>query len=613
MTDTLLRRGPDDSGFWFDEAQGLGFGHRRLSIQDLSPEGRQPMPSASGRYVICFNGEVYNFAAIRAELARTHTGPALYRGGSDTEVMLAAIEAWGLEAAVQRFVGMFAFALWDRSDGSLSLVRDRVGVKPLCYARAGQAVVFASELRALLPLPNFSREIDHDAFLDYAAVGCVRGTRSIFGDARKVAPGTILRFVSPTSAGIERRYWDAAEHMRSALAEPFGQGHQEAEEQLHALLKQAVELRLVSDVPLGSFLSGGVDSSLVTALMQQASSRPVKTFCVGTGSADHDESSFAAVVAKHLGTEHSTLNVASEEAYSGIRELPATYDEPFADSSQLPMYLVSRFARQQVTVALSGDGGDEVFAGYNRHVWLSKAWATASLFASPLRASFAAALERPIASWLERSPESLRKRLPVRLPGDKARKVARLLRAPDFYAAYQSVCRLGEAVVEDERAPAQLARLGERTAELMLWDTLGYLPDDILTKVDRASMAVSLEAREPLLDHRVIEFAWRLPLAMKVSRGRGKRILRDVLARYLPRTLFERPKSGFSVPIGAWIRGPLRPWVEDRLQRTRDARFFDPKRVQALWARHLAGSTDAGAVIWSVAVFEAWREANEAR
>lgn len=609
MNDALVRRGPDDSDCWFDDRAGVAFGHRRLSIVDLSPHGRQPMVSSTGRYTICFNGEVYNAQELREELEQAGVGPRTYRGTSDTEVMLAAIEALGLERALARFLGMFAFALWDREERSLSLVRDRVGVKPLCYAQQGDALLFGSELRALLAFPKFAKDLDRTAFLDYAAFGCVSGTRSIFRGASKVAPGTILKFRSSSEPGVETRYWDAAERMRAALADPFQGDEREAEEELHRLLEDAVRLRMVSDVPLGSFLSGGIDSSIVTALMQRLSSRPVKSYCVGTADANYDESHFAEAVARRLGTEHSTLNVSPSEAYSAILDLPATYDEPFADSSQLPTYLVSKFARREVTVALSGDGGDEVFAGYNRHVWLPKTWAAATLLPQPARAFVAQSLEGNIAGWLERVPASVRARMPLRHPGDKARKVGRLLRASDFDEAYDCVRRLGENVALGEHSRGRLPSVGNETLSLTLWDILGFLPDDVLTKVDRASMAVSLEAREPLLDHRVIEFAWRLPLAMKMDGKRGKRILRRVLSRYLPRDMIDRPKTGFSVPIGSWLRGALRPWAEEMLERARDDQFFDVPRLNSLWARHLSGSTDAGTMIWVVVAFEAWRQA----
>lgn len=617
MTDAMVHRGPDDDGLWSDRRRGIALGHRRLSIVDLSPEGHQPMVSSSGRYVIAFNGEVFNFEALRASLVASGDAP-IFRGHSDTEVMLAAIDRWGLPAAVERFVGMFAFALWDRRDGSLHLVRDRLGIKPLYYGFTRNSLVFGSELKSLVAAPSFDRTIDRASVVEFLRYGYVPGPRSIYEAARKLEPGTIATFTTPgrgTPAVV--RYWSAAEAARKGLAEPFRGNAEEATDELERLLREFVGLRMVADVPLGAFLSGGIDSSTVVAMMQAQSARPVRTFSIGNQLEAYDEGHAAAAVAAHLGTDHTAIVVTPEEARAVIPRLPFMYDEPFADSSQIPTLLVSQLARRHVTVALSGDGGDELFGGYNRHVWAARMWGLARHVPTMGRRAAADLLRAvPPAAWarLLQSPGGL---LPaVRLPSQKVDKVARVLGAKSFEEGYRRLCSQWmepERVARgaSPRALDDALPLPDPIHSMMLQDLTAYLPDDILVKVDRASMAVSLEARVPLLDHRLVEFAWTLPTSMKIRGTTGKWILRRVLERYVPRHLFERPKMGFGVPIGEWLRGPLREWAEGLLEPRRidGEGYLDSRPIATRWREHLAGRGGGEHALWAVLMFEAWLDA----
>ncbi len=628
MAGTLHHRGPDDGGEWADARAGVALGFRRLAIVDLSPAGHQPMTSASERYVIAFNGEVYNFAALRRELAAQNAAPA-FRGGSDTEVMLAAIEAWGLEAAVKRFVGMFAFALWDRQERALHLVRDRLGIKPLYYGWAGDTLLFGSELKALRAHPAFRPEIDRDVLTLLLRHSYIPAPYSIYKGVRKLPPGTIL---SLRGAGDAQPapYWSARDAAAAGLADPFTGSDSEAADGLDALLREAVGLRMVADVPLGAFLSGGVDSSAVVALMQAQSGRPVQTFSIGFRESGFDEAPFAREVAAHLGTDHTELYVSPEDAQAVIPALPAMYDEPFADPSQIPTFLVSQLARRHVTVSLSGDGGDELFAGYNRYFAGRGLWDRVGWMPPALRRAAAGALT----SVPPRTTDALARQMNPLLPpalrhgglSSKVAKTADILRAGCPDAMYETLVShwtdpaamvLGAdggepptALTGEDRweGPADL------TQRMMYRDLVSYLPDDILAKVDRASMAVSLEARVPLLDHRVVEWAWRLPLPLLVRGGQGKWLLRQVLYRYVPREMIERPKMGFGVPIDAWLRGPLRAWAESLLdeRRLRDEGFFDPALIRARWAEHLSGRRNWQGPLWDVLMFQAWREANAA-
>ena len=627
MAGTLHHRGPDDGGEWAEARAGVAFGFRRLAIVDLSPAGHQPMTSASERYVMAFNGEVYNFEAMRRELAAQGDAPT-FRGHSDTEVMLAAIEAWGLEAAVKRFVGMFAFALWDRQERVLHLVRDRLGIKPLYYGWAGDTLLFGSELKALRAHPAFRPEIDRDVLTLLLRHSYIPAPYSIYKGVRKLPPGTILT-LRGAGAAEPVPYWSARDAAEAGLADPFSGSDSEAADALDTLLREAVGMRMVADVPLGAFLSGGVDSSAVVALMQAQSSRPVQTFSIGFRESGYDEAPFAREVAGHLGTDHTELYVSPEDAQAVIPALPAMYDEPFADPSQIPTFLVSQLARRHVTVSLSGDGGDELFAGYNRYFAGRSLWDRVGWMPPGLRRAAAGALT----SVPPRTTDALARQMNPLLPrslrhgglSSKVAKTADILRACCPDAMYETLVShwtdpASMVLGADGEPPTALTGEGrwagpsDLTQRMMYADLMSYLPDDILAKVDRASMAVSLEARVPLLDHRVVEFSWRLPLPLLVRGGQGKWLLRQVLYRYVPREMIERPKMGFGVPIDAWLRGPLRPWAEALLdeRRLHDEGFFDPAPIRARWTEHLSGQRNWQYHLWDVLMFQAWHEANAA-
>jgi len=634
MIETMRYRGPDDSGTWAEATAGLGLGHARLSILDLSPEGHQPMVSASGRYVITFNGEVYNFAEVRRELEKQGI---CFRGHSDTEVMLAAIERWGLQDAVSRFIGMFAFGLWDRETRQLSLVRDRLGIKPLYFGWAGRAFVFASELKGIRCVKEFDPQLHRGALALFLRLAYVPAPFSIFQHVYKLMPGCILTVTPELARSREGfspspdddqatwkpvRYWSAREVAERGAALPFQGTETEAEENLDALLRQAIRLRMVADVPLGAFLSGGIDSSAVVALMQAQSSMPVKTFSIGFQEADYNEAGYARDVATHLGTDHTELYVAPEEARAVIPQLPAMYDEPFGDSSQIPTFLVSRLAKKHVTVALSGDGGDELFGGYNRYFWSRRLWRRLAPIPQPVRAGLGSLIQALSPDRWGSLYRGFSFALPsVQRPGDQMHKLAGLLAAGDPDAMYLGMVSLWQqpteaiaGVVEPQTTltdRSSWAKLSEFTMRMMYLDLVTYLPDDILTKVDRASMAVSLEARVPLLDHRVVEFAWTLPLSMKIkSEGEGKWLLRRVLDRYVPRELIERPKMGFGVPLDSWLRGPLREWAESLLdaQRLKREGYFHPGPIRQRWVEHLSGKRNWQYALWNVLMFQAWNE-----
>lgn len=634
MIGAIRYRGPDDSGVWCDPSVGLGLGHARLSILDLSPEGHQPMVSASGRYLLSYNGEVYNFHELRQEL---EGHDVRFRGHSDTEVMLAAFEAWGIEPAIRRFVGMFAFAVWDRETRTLSLVRDRLGIKPLYFGWAGKTFLFGSELKALRSYKGFHPEIDRGALTSFMRVGYVPAPLSIYKGVYKLPAGCLLAVgqrqlesvegFSPDPGALHAtwrpvRYWSARESAEAGCAVPFRGSDAEAVEQLDGLLHNAVGLRMIADVPLGAFLSGGIDSSLVVALMQAQSSRPVRTFTVGFHEADYNEAIHGKKVADHLGTDHTELYVSPEQAQAVIPRLPAMYDEPFADSSQIPTFLVSDLARRHVTVALSGDGGDELFAGYNRYFWGRRLWRYLDLVPPSIRRGLARGITSLSPTTWADFFERFGRLLPaVEKPGDKLHKLAALLALPDPDTMYLGMISLWkdptEIVVQgvEPLTPvtdrANWASLSDFTMRMMYLDLITYLPDDILTKVDRASMAVSLEARVPLLDHRVVEFAWTLPLAMKIRKeGEGKWLLRRVLDKYVPRTLIDRPKMGFGVPIDHWLRGPLREWAESLLDegRLRREGYFNPGPIRVKWEEHLSGRRNWQYQLWNVLMFQAWSE-----
>jgi asparagine synthase (glutamine-hydrolysing) len=625
MADRLAHRGPDDAGTWIDPDAGVGFAHRRLSIVDLSPAGHQPMVSSNGRFVLNYNGEIYNHRELRAAL--DSAGARTWRGDSDTETLVECIAEWGLTRTLEQCVGMFAFALWDRGERTLSLVRDRFGEKPLYYGWAGSDLLFGSELKALRLHPHFDRRISRAALRAYASRGYVAEPLSIYECVFKLPPAAVLTFTleaartpRDTPAGDEpaagvtlTRYWSYEDVVARGLEQPIGDEGQALEE-LQAALAVAIRGQSIADVPVGAFLSGGIDSSTVVALYQKYSPIPVRSFTIGFAEAGFDEAGHAREVARALGTLHNEHYVSVDEARSVIPLLPEMYDEPFADASQIPTYLVSRFARGQVKVALSGDAGDELFGGYNRHVALPAIWRRARRLPRPLRSAAAGAIGLIPDPLFNGATRFLRGDGEPRLAG----KLRRGLRLASRARSFDDLCfdvldewSLGNNPAIGPAGPdrANLALADAPDAvRLMYHDAVTYLPGDILCKVDRASMAASLEARAPFLDHRVADVAARIPLAMKIRNGRGKHVLRRLLARELSPALFERPKRGFTMPLGEWIRGPLRPWAEDLLEGRAMMRegWFDAGLVQRRWQRHLRGQEDGGAAIWAILMFQAW-------
>jgi asparagine synthase (glutamine-hydrolysing) len=613
MIATLRHRGPDDQGVWSDGEAGVGLSQARLSIIDLSPAGHQPMVSASGRYVIVYNGEVYDTAPLRAELEAKGVA---FRGHSDTEIILEACAAFGVAAATRRLVGMFAFALWDRRERTLHLVRDRLGIKPLYYGLFGTTLVFGSELKALRAHPAVEAELDRAAMAAFVRFNYVPAPRSIYRNIFKLPPGHILS-LRPGAAPDIACYWDLRAIARQGVRAPVAWSDAEAEEQLHRMLSEAVRLRMVADVPLGAFLSGGIDSSTVVALMQAQSPRPIKTFSIGMAAEGYNEAEHAKAVAGHLGTEHTELYVDPAHARDIIPNLPHWYDEPFADSSQIPTFLVSELTRRHVTVALSGDGGDEVFGGYSRYLWGEMLWNRAAAIPAPLRRVAGGALARLSPSAWHRLAALLPARLRPSHLALKAQKVAAALAAPDSGAFFRRLvtgwdeplvrgAEAGGGVLWDRSVEADIPAFMERMQYL---DTVTYLPDDILCKVDRASMAVALEARVPLLDHRLVELSWRLPRRLKVRDGQGKWLLRQVLYRHVPRALVERPKMGFGIPVGDWLRGPLRDWAEDLLsvEALEKDDLFHAAPIRARFADHLAGRGQWDMPLWGILMAQAWR------
>ena len=623
MAATLTHRGPDAEGIWCHPEQGIALGHRRLSVVGLGPEGDQPMHSVDGRWVVNYNGELYNHVELRRQLAGDG---AVFRGGSDTEVLVAAIQAWGLVAALEAVEGMFAAAVWDRNQRQLHLVRDRFGEKPLYYGWVGGSLAFGSELKALSVLPRFNADIDRDAVALYLRHNCVPAPHTIYRHVTKLAPGQMVTFddgARPGRLPSPRSYWSARRSIEDARSHPLDGSVDVLTDRLESVLMDSVGARMVADVPVGAFLSGGVDSSLVVALMQQHSARPVQTFTVGFTDRGFDESGEAAAVAAHLGTDHTPLQISHDEAADVLPVLPDIWDEPFGDVSQIPMLLVSRLARTQVTVCLSGDGGDELFAGYNRHAWLDRIWHRASALPAPLRRAAGSGLGRLPPAWVDGAARltSLPPiRRPIRIPSSKVAKVARVLRASgpeDAYLSLVSYWPDAESLVIGAGSNRSLASRPSTWPDLdgiteqMLWlDLVGYLPDDILTKLDRAAMSTSLETRVPFLDRAVFDLAWRLPMSMKLHDGSTKWLLRQVLYRHVPRDLVERPKMGFGFPIGAMLRGPLRSWAEDLLgeQRLEAQGLLDPASIRQAWCQHLSGRRDLGYELWAVLALQAWMD-----
>ena len=625
MMGTIRHRGPDDEGEWLDPQSGVTLGFRRLSILDLSPTGHQPMFSADDRYVIVFNGEIYNFNQLRSELAGLGHS---FRGHSDTEIVLASICQWGILETVRRCNGMFAFALWDRREHRLTLVRDRLGIKPLYYGWAGSVFLFGSELKALKAHPAFHAEIDRGALALYLRYNYIPAPYTIYSGFRKLMPGTLLTLTGnkPGELPEPELYWSARQMAESGVAHPFEGSDQAAVGELDSLLRESIRDRMIADVPLGAFLSGGIDSSTVVALMQVQSRRPIQTFTIGFNESGYDEAGYARGIARHLGTDHTELYVTPQEAQAVIPHLPALFDEPFSDSSQIPTFLISELARRHVTVSLSGDGGDELFGGYNRYTWVQKIWNAMGWLPAPLRSFGSATLDRlPPAAWDGLLSNWL---IPSRWrfsePGEKIRKVSEILSAGNPEAVYLDLIshwKDPSAVVRGALEPPTLltcqdarARFPDLASWMMYTDLVTYLPDDILVKVDRASMGNSLEARVPYLDdHRVVEFAWRLPMKMKIRDGKGKWLLRQVLYQYVPERMLERPKQGFGVPIDAWLKGPLRAWAEALLdkQRLKDEGFFYPEPILQKWQEHLTGKHNWQYHLWDILMFQAWLQVNK--
>ena len=616
MTRALAHRGPDDEGFWIDAQAGIALGQRRLAIVDLSPSGHQPMVSASGRWVIDYNGEVYNHRALRDELEAAGAAPA-WRGRSDTEVLLAAIEHWGFAETLPRLNAMFALALWDRRDRVLYLARDRIGEKPLYYGRNGVNFFFGSELKALTAHPAFAGEVDREAIGAFLQFGYIPAPHSIWRGIAKLPPASWL-VVSPDGvASGPTLYWDLAQIAQdgAAAARPGGQARVDA---LETLLIDAVKLRMAADVPLGSLLSGGVDSSLITALMQANASQPVRTFSIGFDDSAYDEAPHARAVARHLGTDHTEVYLSANDTQATLPRLADIWDEPFADSSQIPTYLVSQVARREVTVALTGDGGDELFAGYNRHVTAARIWNGAARLPAPMRRTAGAALNAPmVLTIVEGLSRALPDRWRVSAMKERLPKLGAVVDASspqDFYARLVS-CWPDPATVAIGATSGGQADHGHPAFAdfrntMMYLDAVTYLPDDILTKVDRAAMAVGLEGRVPFLDPRVVEFAWSTALDDKIRGGRGKQILREILYRYVPKALIDRPKKGFALPVGAWLRGPLRDWAEGLLDpaRLHQEGWLHAAPIRAAWDDLQHGRTERTSQVWAALMFQAWLE-----
>lgn len=618
MTDVIQHRGPDDKGYWREERLGLGLGHRRLSILDLSQEGHQPMASADGRLIIAYNGEVYNFAAMAGELKAVGYR---FRGGSDTEVLLAAIDHWGLEAAVSRFEGMFAFALYDLEKQRLTLVRDRLGIKPMYYSLASNRLLFGSELKSLMAYPGFTKDLDARALFHYLRLGYVPAPDTIFSNVRKLEQGHLIHFHlengAVTSSGSQA-YWHLSDVVDATRQEAPPTDEAACLARFRNALDQAVGQRLVADVPLGAFLSGGIDSSLVVASMQRAAPGSVKTFSIGFKDGAYNEATHAREIAAHLGTEHHELYLEEQQLLDLVPRLPKIWCEPFGDSSQLPTLLLAEFAREHVTVALSGDGGDELAAGYIRHQSAGRLMRYQSLPLLPRKLAGGFLRSVPVHTW-DALFRLVPKRRRLRLPGDKLHKLGRALSAPSAAQLYREVVSLDtlgpltKAATHPSEAdhafPWRMPKTPLTPAEdFMLRDSFRYLPDDMLTKVDRATMAASLEARVPLLDHRLMQYVWSLPESLKLRGGVGKWLLRETLAETVPRSLWDRPKMGFAAPVGQWLRTALKDWAVDLLDDVSAGKvpYLDPNQTSKLWHNHLAGKGNTTSPIWHLLMFLAW-------
>ncbi|MCO6432104.1 MAG: asparagine synthase (glutamine-hydrolyzing) [Deltaproteobacteria bacterium] len=630
MANAIRHRGPDDYGVWTDSDVPLAIGHRRLSIVDVSVEGHQPMVSSSGRFVISFNGEIYNHSLIRKEL--TSLGHS-FRGYSDTEVVLASFDEWGVVAAIERFVGMFAIILWDIKKRTLTLIRDRLGIKPLFYG-GGSQFMAASELKALKARPGSSLNVDRSALALYLRYGYVPAPYSIYEGIFKLEPGCILE-LSETDLKLDRlkdglesirdkyiRYWSAEAVARHGIENPFQGSQVEVEEWLEELLTDSVKLRMIADVPLGAFLSGGIDSSLIVALMKKNSSSPIKTFCIGFHEKQYDEGEYARRVADYLGTDHTEMYLDAQDSLDVIPLLPSMFDEPLGDPSQIPTYLVSKMARASVTVALSGDGGDELFGGYERYAWTVRLWNLLSFCPAQLKKLFAFSVNStPARLWeiLFSLAGLVSKEIgAIKMPSEKLLKAAELFgeRTPEkIYTGLTTHWKDSEIIVNSSQPVTFSFPSCTPPGDMDLWekmtfiDLVTYLPGDILTKLDRASMAASLEARVPLLDHRVVEFCLSIPNSMRFAINDPKHLLKRILYRHLPRSLVDRPKQGFNVPIGDWLRGPLRGWAEDLLSenRLRQEGYFEPREIRNKWEQHLSGRRNYQVELWTILQFQSWK------